>query len=102
MSWTSAKVDDAKKGAFRGRGELLDCRVVKNEKRYQPRKWGEDGCARLLPAQRAESSAKQRCAGRKNRRRVSQAATMDGSHGKNDDEKRGNVQKVRAKQLVGQ
>ena len=41
-------------------------------------------------------------AGGKNRRRVSQAATMDGSHGKNDDENKGNMQKGRAKQLVGQ
>ena len=31
-------VDEVKKSAHKGRGELLEWRIVKKEKRYQPRK----------------------------------------------------------------
>ena len=50
------KVDGAKKGAHRGRGEPLDWRIVKKEKRYQSPNVGED-CWAILMVQRMLSSA---------------------------------------------
>ena len=36
------KVEEDKKGAYKGRGEPGEWRIVKKEKSYQPRKWSED------------------------------------------------------------
>ena len=32
------KVEEAKKGAHKGRGKPVECRIVRRVKRYQPRK----------------------------------------------------------------
>ena len=40
------KVEEAKKGADKGRGEPLERQIVK-KKRYQPRKWSENGRVRI-------------------------------------------------------
>ena len=36
------EVEEPKKSAYKGRGEPVECRNVRKEKRYQPRKWSED------------------------------------------------------------
>ena len=42
------KVEEAKNGAYKGRGEPLEWRIVQKEKRYQPPNWGEDCWARIF------------------------------------------------------
>ena len=36
------KVDENKKGAYKGRDEPSECRIVYRVKKYQPRMWCED------------------------------------------------------------
>ena len=41
------KVEDSKRGAYRGRGASLEWRRVRRSRRYRIRKLGEDGWARI-------------------------------------------------------
>ena len=43
------KVEENKRGAFEGRGDPLEWRGVRKNKRYKHRKWGEDRWARIFP-----------------------------------------------------
>ena len=45
--WRSSKIEEAKKGAYKGRGESLEWRIVKKQT-YQLRRWSEDCWARIL------------------------------------------------------
>ena len=42
------KVEESKKGAYKGRGKPLDWKRVRRSKKYRIRKWGEDCWARLF------------------------------------------------------
>ena len=42
------KVEEAKKGAYKGRGDPLEWRIVKKYKKYQPRRWSGDCWARIF------------------------------------------------------
>ena len=97
------RIDGGSLGEVQGRGKQgacegwcgpLDWRIVKKQKRYQPRKWrGLLGQNLLLVSEHS--------AGRKNGRRGSQAATEDGSHGKNEEGMKGEGQNGRAKTVGG-
>ena len=77
------KVDEAKTGGHRERGEPLDWRIVNKERRYHPRMWRG-----LLD----KNLVMEKHAGMKDGRRGSQAARGNGSHGKNDEENEGEGQ----------
>ena len=42
------KVEDSKRGAYRGRGTPLERRRVRRSKTYRARRWGEDCWARIF------------------------------------------------------
>ena len=64
------KVDEANKGACQGREEPLDWRIVKREKRFQPRMWREGCWAGIFSWFREYGlQRKKRFAGRKRRKK---------------------------------
>ena len=42
------QVEVSKRGAYKGRGEPSEWRMVQRAKKYQPRKWSEDCWARIF------------------------------------------------------
>ena len=79
------KVEESKRGALKGRGNLLERRRVRKNKRYNIRKWGEDCWVRIFSLfreyklQRLQSKQEE-LAGR----RGDEAAAKDGHHERSD------------------
>ena len=75
------KVEESKRGPFKGRGNPLEWRRVRRNKRYKIRKWRDDCWARFFSLFR---SAKQ--AGGAIKRGGDEAAAKDGHHERSDKE----------------
>ena len=81
------KVEESKRGAFKGRGNTLEWRTVRKNKRYKIRKWREDCWARIfLFVQRIQHAASAKQAGGVNRRGGDEAAAKDDNHERSDEE----------------
>ena len=82
--------EEAKKRAYEGRGQPLEWRILKKEKRYPPRKmvWRLTG-ENVLMVQRTLPAAKQKNEGRRNTRGKDQTAADHEDYGRHDEEDEG-------------